>query len=78
VALPAGRAPDYLQLIWYFVSFFTAAIALFLIMFLHIPYHKTCDARQAADQRTIEVWRFWAINGLGGIALFVSLLFLLE
>jgi hypothetical protein len=77
VALPQGQVPDFLQLIWYFVSFVTAATALFLIMFLQIPYHKAYDARKAVNQRTIEVWRFLAINGLGGVALFVSLLFLL-
>jgi hypothetical protein len=78
LALADGQAPDFLQLIWYFVSFATAATALFLIMFLQIPYHKAYDARKTANQRTIEVWRFLAINGLGGAALFVSLLFLLR
>jgi hypothetical protein len=40
IALPNGQAPDFLQLIWYFVSFATAATALFLIMFLQIPYSQ--------------------------------------
>ena len=76
-SLPSGETPDFLQLIWCFASFATAATALFLIMFLQIPYHQAYDARKAANQRTIEVWRFLSINGVGGVALFVSLLFLL-
>ena len=70
-------APNYLLLIWYFISFFTAVAALFLIMFLQIPYMVAVRKSGPGDTTRLEIWRFILINLLGGLALFVSLLFLI-
>jgi hypothetical protein len=59
VALRPGEIPDYLQLIWYFASFATAATALFLIMFLQIPYHRDYDAGGSRTSGRSRAGDFW-------------------